>query len=512
VAGHPLLTDLVLAFALAPLLSKVPLSFGESLRKRGAQARTLCAALLLAVYFAIVADYLFSPQFLDHLEPMVASMSWAFLHGRPIYHEAASAERYSVLYGPLLYILTSIPLGVLGPSLVTAKLGACLAGVAAFGFLYAATAALGLSHSWRLALLGWLALALLTFPGASYWIRSEPWMMMLASAALFSAVRLRPLPAALACGALTGLLAGLKIHSGIYAIPAWAWVFQRGGRRTIAPAAVAMCAAFFAPFIAAPAQISLARMVFWIRETSHHGVSLGVGLSVFEWGLFFAAAAGPPLLANRKNRLYWSAVGVTFLLACGSGSLVGAGRHHLIPWIPSLVFGFGTLLTEPPVRWHSWRAPFAWASVLSMLVIACHHTGDAISESRRFPGKEITAELEEIQARHPGAAIEMGYGSNYALSFYRPLLVFASGEYLLDGAALMDMQPLGMAVTPATRERIKQCKPGLWLFPRGEEPFGLRHLAPPYVPIFDESLKREFRERFVLAETGRFYSLWECRR
>ena len=80
----------------------------------------------------------------------------------------------------------------------------------------------------------------------------------------------------------------------------------------------------------------------------------------------------------------------------------------------------------------------------------------------------------------------------------------------LDGSALMDMAPYGLAVTEATYVRIRACDPSLWLFPRGEEPLGLRHLAPPHAPIFPEEFKRAFRERFSLKESREFYSVWEC--
>lgn len=267
------------------------------------------AAAVLAAYAALVLGYVFNPSFADHLEPHVAGASWAFAQGRAIYHAPGSPERYSVLYGPLLYILTSVLPLVLGPSLVTVKLGAALAGLAALLFFGLAARRL-VGTRMALILTAWLALADASFPFASHWIRSEPWMAALSSLALLVATWTPPgkraWPAAVACGALAGALSGLKLHGAIYALPALALLFERAGRPGLVYAALSAVAAFAAPFVLFPAQISLARMIFWIHVTSQQGVSLGYGLANLKWGLFYLLLLVP-----------FSSPGQAFRAGCG---------------------------------------------------------------------------------------------------------------------------------------------------------------------------------------------------
>jgi hypothetical protein len=214
---------------------------------------------------------------------------------------------------------------------------------------------------------------------------------------------------------------------------------------------------------------------------------------------------------SRETLAFFAALLATLLLACISGSLKGAGRHHLIPWLPSVVMGAALFLRDGKTSRALRFAPAALAlSALCLAVSAFRHTGDELRLLARYPGRDVVAELVRIQESHPGKAIEMGYGTQYWLSFYRPVLVFKNSSFLLDGAALIDMQPAGLETTAATVERIRRCDPPLWLFPKGEAPLGLRHVAPPYQPIFSPSFKAEFASHYRLSEDYRFYSLWEC--
>lgn len=214
-------------------------------------------------------------------------------------------------------------------------------------------------------------------------------------------------------------------------------------------------------------------------------------------------------------RLYLGALFLTLILAAASGSLKGAGRHHLLPWLPSVALAAAELAAvagKPSRRpGASWIAAGAvLAQGVALFSLALRHGAEELQARQRLPGSAIVAELREIMRAHPGRAIEMGYGFDYALSFFRPVLVFEQGSYLLDGAALMDMQPFGLATPPATFQRLRDCDPPLWLFPKGEAPLGLMHVAPPYEPIFSPQFKAEFNRWYRRSESYHFYDLWVC--
>jgi hypothetical protein len=514
VAGHPLANALALALLILASLRLRPLRA----RARMPSAIPWVSWAVLAGYAAVIVHYVLSPQFMDQLEAMVASMSWALTQGKPLYHQLEASGRHSVLYGPYLYIFTLPSLKTLGPSLHTVKIGAAVASISSLALLFAAMRRYLPSRRARLLLIALLALAYLGVPGASFWIRSEPWMLALVGLGLLSAIELSPWRASLYWGLTAGMLAGLKLHGVIYALPALAILSLRAGWLSILAGVLVSMATFALPFVAAPQLFDFERMLLWVRITSQHGTSLEHALGVLEWGLFYAAILLPWLLGYRVARkdrqelpLYLGALALVLLLACGSGSLKGAGRHHLVPWLPSLALGGAMLLRYPGRgRWHPFAVALSAACALSLLAIGARRATEGWLQLDRMPGERIVAELEAIRRSYPTQTIEMGYGANYDLSLYRPVLVFAQARFLLDGSALMDMAPYGLAVTEGTYQRIRACDPPLWLFPKGEEPLGLRHLAPPHPQIFPEDFRRVFLERFRPKESREFYSVWEC--
>src|SRR5512133_1669547 len=132
------LLDIIIFFA-RNMLAGFALFFGGwlLLGSRGAFARLdlrpafiwTVSLGLLAVYAGIAAWYVGLEGFAGEVEPVVSTLSWLVSHGHPLYTPFDAAERYSVLYGPSVFLTNGLFLKTLGPSLAAVKLASALAAV-----------------------------------------------------------------------------------------------------------------------------------------------------------------------------------------------------------------------------------------------------------------------------------------------------------------------------------------------------------------------------------------------
>src|SRR5882762_5337032 len=60
--------------------------------------------VFLAAFLVFLGFSTLYPGYLDHVETNIAAVSANFGHGAPLYHDLASPQRYSLLYGPISYL------------------------------------------------------------------------------------------------------------------------------------------------------------------------------------------------------------------------------------------------------------------------------------------------------------------------------------------------------------------------------------------------------------------------
>jgi hypothetical protein len=468
----------------------------------------LSIALLLA-FVGCSLYYLFSIEYADHVEPLIASVSWLAILGKPVYHSLDSAERYSNLYGPFLYFFTGGFLKLFGPSFFASKIGATLASFASFIFLTISFQTREMKD--RLNLLAWLALIYLSFATNFFWIRPEPWLAMFSTLSLFAVIRLKPVAAAFIWAICAVVLVHLKLHGAIYALPALGLFYQRAGfKKTLLALAFAACLMPL-PFLLIP-NLSFSHLMTWIQITSQHGIETKAIFVNLAWGIFYAL----PLLMSadlrgfaKRNRIFLVALALTLGLASISGSLRGAGKYHLLPalpyfvWIGSAVFQSGKnrflfmvgIASIVALTWNAQR------TVIGMYLDLSKRHGEAYAQ-----------ELIEIQDTHPNDSIQMGFGHDYGHTFYRPLLVFRQNQVLLDGATLMDLYLAKAEYTEATLEHLRHCSPSLWVFPKGDQPFDLRHVGNSETLVFRPEISSIFFEHYEKVAETPHYDLWGCRK
>src|SRR6266849_5294079 len=166
--------------------------------------------LFLAAFLIFLLCSTFYKGYLDHVETNVAAVSAAFNHGAALYHDLASPQRYSLLYGPISYLPFSLALRVLGSRLLSLKLVVLFANVCFLILLWA-------SYRERLdrprALLAVAAVVAFMMSGEPYLfqVRGDVLMTLSAALGLFGVLSSSRWKSWVVLALATGLCFGVKI-------------------------------------------------------------------------------------------------------------------------------------------------------------------------------------------------------------------------------------------------------------------------------------------------------------
>ncbi len=218
---------------------------------------------------------------------------------------------------------------------------------------------------------------------------------------------------------------------------------------------------------------------------------------------------------------------VGFLGIIVAASKPGAGAYHFIPFLPVIAYICAASVwpqqdttvseraTTPGLRSttydprSAWLSPFV-ATLLFMVLTQQQYflrlaTNGAVAASYG----DVAAYLEQ----HPGERVGMGYTSAEAMTFARTLIVFKTGEYMLDVPAIQEHQLSGLPLPQATTDAMRQCSTRTWLLPRGDAPFRIRNDYPQtgHAEIFPPAFIDAFHQHYTLAGHTAHYDVWRCR-
>ena len=107
----------------------------RSVTLRAVLIGALAALSIFAVfaYILTIALYLLYPNYLDHFQATVASISWLWMQGHELYPDWTTGEVYGLVYGPVLFLINGMALLLLSPSIFASKLPGVLSLGAALG-------------------------------------------------------------------------------------------------------------------------------------------------------------------------------------------------------------------------------------------------------------------------------------------------------------------------------------------------------------------------------------------
>src|SRR5271169_3037212 len=162
-------------------------------------------------YILTIALYLLYPNYLDHVQATVASISWLWMHGHELYPNWTTGEIYGLVYGPVLILINGMAL-LLNPSIFASKLPGVLSFGAALGVTWILLRSRTPGSLTSLFLLASLIMLFAPFRLFVYWNRAEPFLILLSVLALLLAFRSSLLVAGVGVGILAGVATGLKLH------------------------------------------------------------------------------------------------------------------------------------------------------------------------------------------------------------------------------------------------------------------------------------------------------------
>ncbi|AFZ16895.1 hypothetical protein [Allocoleopsis franciscana] len=510
--------------------------FKNKLSLPNSKISLIAACLLIVNYIVLLVLYATHNNFFDHAEANIATVSWLFQRGKPIYHELESAERYSIPYGPMLYVINGFFLNLLKPSLFSAKIGGILAGGLSLLLLfYALKKIVGLQIA--IFCSGYISLIFISiysyFAAATFWNRSDSFLIMFVALGLLTAVRTTSWLAILGSALSIGISVNLKIHGILYFLPIYILFYFRHGIYSVLFSILGSLILVIIPFIGFP-QVSLTNYIIWLNEFGEQGLSLNLLKGNIIWSLYLLA----PLLFLfiyfkfinnnefnvflKNNKYFIFSILVSLLGVAILGSKQGAGMNHLLPLIPPWAYLFALTLSQAIAveRKRSFKDINKYSYCLYISLIGALLTVTLIRASVneiRFIDlsskyhDEPVQEINEILQSYSGITIGMGYGGDYDLTYYRPILTYHGNPYFIDAVSMMDSEFLRKGIPTETLKALSSCKIDLWLIPKGGLPFNLYNYFNQR-QVFSEEFKSTFLLNYELRHHTKHYNLWFCKK
>ncbi|HEX3681893.1 MAG TPA: glycosyltransferase family 39 protein [Bryobacteraceae bacterium] len=495
----------------------------------------VCAAFLAAYLLAAVRFTLY-PGYTDHVESLIASVSFLVSQGAPLYPDLAAAQRYSVPYGPMAYLPYALALRTLGASVLSLKLLILFAHLCLLILLWRCYRKL-LDPSRALLATAAVCALLLSFLSL-FQVRGDVLLLFFVVFGLHAVLRGSGWRSALLLAVACGFSLDIKFTAGFYFLPIY--ILFAHGRRWLSVLAIIGAGVFaLTPFLLP--HISLVEYLRWMHvfsreplvreEVSRELTLLAILCAPLGLLLWQMAQASRKLTRNylRENRLFLLSLVAGLAAISFAAAKIGAGPHHFIPFFPVIGYAcadaYRTLnaipVSRPELRRWNFLA-LLWCglilAVVAKLGLSLLSASSALWRPRS-QASAIVADLKSVMSLHPGKHIEMGYGSeaSYPVTDFRPVLIFAGNPLTVDEMALDDMQMSGLAIPDATLAYVRACKTEIWLIPRDEAPFQIVNVYsredPRLFPnwrVFDEHFRRIFLQHYRKTASTKYFDVWEC--
>ena len=483
-------------------------------------AMLICTAALLAVpaiaaYAFTIILYLVYPNYFDHVQPTVASISWLWMQGKDLYANWTTADVYGLAYGPILFLINGTAL-LSSPTIFASKVPGILSLGAALGATWIILKRKTESSLASMFLLISLVMLFVPFGVYAYWNRPEPFLTFVSVLALVVAIRPPSLVGGVGIGVLAGLAAGLKLYGFIYIIPAALAALarvERGRSRLVMAIVGSASAVALLPYIVKGA--SLPGFFRFISVEIHHGWSV----SAFFENLRYAFVLIAPIIGiwilwkpavNSAERWLLAGLCIAVAMVTVIGGKVGGGAYYLLPLVPICIYGIAVVLTSSEIEINEIAALIfiflflAYGPRLFVHMRAVQHSYQVAVKSE--PQK--IAELITYLDYYPEAQIGISDGMHYSSYFYRILSVLKGRPLHVDFSTWMELAYVGVDEQHIVRF-IKECYVRTWIIPLGM-PFTMVNKYT-HLPMLSEGFRQTFSTNYLQIQVGQTYQVWACK-
>ena len=479
----------------------------------------LAATSIFAVfaYISTIALYLLYPNYLDHFQPTVASISWLWMQGHELYPDWTTGEVYGLVYGPVLFLINGMALLLLSPSIFASKLPGVLSLGAALGVTWILVKWKTANSLTSLFLLASLIMLFGLFREYAYWNRAEPFLILLSVLALLLAFRSPSLVAGIGVAVLAGVATALKLHGFIYMIPAAAVALARvdnlRGRLVTATIGFA-CAVVSAlvPYLAKGVSI-----VGYLRFLTVE-LDSGFRAQQFFENLTFAIILTAPIILisigfkpalNSPDRWLLAALGPSVALVTIPGAIEGAWTYHFLPLMPTCIYAIAVVCASSKIETKE-LAAFIFVPFLlgygPKLFFDLRLFRYLYQVATPLEHDQI-AELKSYLDSYPEAQLGITDLEHYSSYFYRVFSVWKGHPLDIDFTTWMNLTYVGVDEKHITRF-VKGCTVPTWILPLGT-PFTMSNWYDglPLSPDFRTTFSTNYRQ----IETGYAYQVWKCK-
>jgi len=467
-------------------------------------ALTLVVNVTFCLVLAAAFGYLFYPSYFDHVEATVATLGVIFSQGGQIYPTLPDYSLHGMMYGPGLSEIQSMFLETGLPVILASKIPSVLAIFSAVFLLFKV-----LKNNLAR---GYLLL-LVPFGLYLFWIRADPYFLLLVTAALMTAARSEGIVAALILGGLAGVASSLKMHAAIYIVAAVivVWPPRVITINKLIAFLIGMVIVFFVVFI--PQQVSLSNYIVIIKLASKHGLML----RNFLESIFYLIGMTLPVifvlaLSREVRNAYLTRVAALIIIEVAVsviGSKPGSGVHHLIPFIPINAYLLQQAILSAKDR-QIGLDPLKYG-LIALSVGGFIH---AVNIVRSIQGAQPTAaelrlEIEKLVPLYPGLILGLADESSYDHVFFSPLLE-KKGFHQIDYASYMDLNFSGIS-DDVFANALDDCKFPYIALPSKGAPFSM-HNPFTQKPLFSDSVRRRFAARYIKLNEHNHYIIFTCKK
>ena len=239
--------------------------------------------MILASFFLFVYRYLNKMGYISHLGPQIAALSSSFNNGNDLYHDLDSFKRYSLLYGPYLYIFNSISMSLLFSSIFTSKILSVFCAILNIFISYLISKSITKSNYISI-IITTLILSLCCFnPIPFIWNLADPILIICINASLLALIRGKnEITKNLMICLFSGIAINLKIHSILLFMPIYFLAFRSQKIVSIVKYFSITIFIMVLPFFSS--NISLTNyFIILSYVASKHGFSLELMMKIIEY-------------------------------------------------------------------------------------------------------------------------------------------------------------------------------------------------------------------------------------
>ena len=421
---------LLLAFVAVAAVLVLPVNLESRALRWLKRSGVTSILVIVGLEFAFLIRYLLYPSYLNHTEAANAAVAWLGWEGYPLYPRLDTGDVYGLQYGPAFYQVTGFFLWLLGPSTVASKIPGLIAFTLSQVLSFVTLWRMGAGATEALAMTGVQCLVLAGFRDQGYvsGVRPDAFLFLAAQTAVLIATYAPTIVTAGALGLLGGICVNFKIHGGLYVLPAFVYQLSRSpglgvGLRLSCAAGLTGAIALAVPFF--PNNVSMSEYYQYFRILQHHPWNkwllardiVFVGMCVMP--LFLMYTVFTPRLP-RVFSWFLAALVLCMTMVTFPAAVSGAGPHHLLPFLPSVVLGFAVMRREVALSLRDLRARGRYEG-LSLGLIAAFLFGYgpiAITSwgtmlNRFADASLVTQGIVEINKAHdenPGLTVAVGPG------------------------------------------------------------------------------------------------------